>query len=134
MKYNTRIVLAYFDECGLPPAQVEYNFCVGRKWRFDFAWPRWLVALEVEGGIFTRGAHSSVQGILRDIEKYNAAAAYGWRVLRVVPENLCMQDTVNLILRTMGLTLGKGASPKSSEGAASATTEQAKCRSDRSPG
>jgi hypothetical protein len=43
-----------------------------------------------EGGIFRKagGAHRSVQGILRDIEKTNAAVEYGWRVLRVTSKAL----------------------------------------------
>ena len=65
----------------------EYVFdATGRKWRFDFAWPGpgHRIAVECEGGIFTRQAHGSISGILRDIEKYNAAQVQGWRVFRVV--------------------------------------------------
>lgn len=94
MKYNEKIVCAYFQECGLPPLALEYKFCPGRNFRFDFAWPQAKVALEVEGGIFTRGAHGSVSGILRDIEKYNLAACWGWRILRVLPKDLCTHCTV----------------------------------------
>lgn len=54
-----------------------------RDWRFDFAWPEQMVAVECEGGIYTRQAHGSISGILRDIEKYNAATSLGWRVFRV---------------------------------------------------
>jgi very-short-patch-repair endonuclease len=42
-----------------------------------------MVAVECEGGIYTRQAHGSISGILRDIEKYNAATSLGWRVFRV---------------------------------------------------
>jgi len=99
MKYKTQIVLAYFASCNLPKPEQEFLFAksLGRKWRFDFAWPEHKIALEVEGGIFTRGAHGSITGITRDIEKYNAAACLGWRVLRVVPDNLCMLETVYMI-------------------------------------
>jgi len=52
MKYNPTIVLAYFKDCGLPEPVVEHLFEVGRKFRFDFAWPAQRVALEVQGGLF----------------------------------------------------------------------------------
>jgi len=75
---------------GLPLPQPEYNFSPTRGWRFDYAWIAQKIAVEVEGGIWRRGggAHSHPQNIERDIEKYNAAAVLGWRVLRVVPEKL----------------------------------------------
>ena len=101
MKYNAKIVCAYFQECGLPPPKMEHVFCPERKFRFDFAWTILRVALEVEGGIFIRGAHGSIGGIKRDMEKYNLAASLGWRVLRVTPQQVCMKDTVDLIKRTM---------------------------------
>ncbi|HIP96546.1 MAG TPA: DUF559 domain-containing protein [Anaerolineae bacterium] len=59
-----------------------------RDWRFDFAWPEARVAVECEGGIYTRQAHGSVSGILRDVEKYNAATSLGWRVFRVTRKML----------------------------------------------
>jgi hypothetical protein len=95
--YHPRIVLAWFRECGLPDPEVEHRFHSTRLWRFDFAWPRWKLALEVEGGIFIRGAHGSVGGILRDMEKYNAAAILGWRVLRVLPGEVTLLKTIEMI-------------------------------------
>ena len=71
---------------GLPEPECEYRFAPPRKYRFDFAWPERNVAVELEGGIFTRQAHGSVTGILRDIEKYNLATSLGWRVFRVTPD------------------------------------------------
>lgn len=117
MKYNPKIVLAYFEECGLPRPELEYKFHPERKWRFDFAFLDWAVsdgvrvapipssslALECEGGLWTGGAHGRGSGIVRDIEKYNEAAALGWRVIRVQPRDLCTLATVNLIKRCLGL-------------------------------
>ena len=69
---------------GLPEPVREYPFAqnLGRKWRFDFAWPEAKVALEVEGGLFVRGKHSTGVGIQRDIDKHNMALALGWAVAR----------------------------------------------------
>jgi hypothetical protein len=65
------------------------------------------VALEVEGGIFGhkkkdgarrgKGAHSSVTGILRDIEKYNAAGVLGWRIFRVTPDAMLKTSTIEML-------------------------------------
>lgn len=106
-KYNPKIVLAYFKECGLPEPMLEFKFHPERKWRFDFAFiipsDNTFVALECEGGIYTRGAHGSISGIKRDMEKYNAAAARGWRILRVTPDDLCTQDTVTLLHQALSI-------------------------------
>jgi very-short-patch-repair endonuclease len=56
----------------------EYHFHPTRKWRFDFAWPSQLVAVEIDG----RGRHQTVAGVRADCEKHNEAARLGWRVLR----------------------------------------------------
>ena len=97
MKYNKIIVKAYFQEESVPKPALEYRFHPVRKWRFDMAWPAYHVALEVEGGTWTGGAHGRGSGIARDIEKYNAAACLGWWVLRVTPNDLCMLKTVKML-------------------------------------
>jgi hypothetical protein len=62
----------------------EHKFFLGKSWAFDLAWRRLFVAIEGEGGIYQRKpSHSSIDGILRDIEKYNAAQMTGWKVLRI---------------------------------------------------
>lgn len=60
----------------------EYVFHPIRKWRFDFAWPEYRIAVEIEGGIWVKGRHNSPQGFLKDIEKYNMATCLGWQVYR----------------------------------------------------
>jgi len=64
----------------------EYRFAPPRKWRFDFANPQRQIAIEIEGGVYTRGRHTRPTGFLRDIEKYNTATLQGWRVLRCTPQ------------------------------------------------
>jgi len=60
----------------------EHRFDPARRWRFDFAWPDRLLAVEVEGGIWSKGRHSRGAGFEADAEKYNAAVMLGWCVLR----------------------------------------------------
>lgn len=72
---------------GDQPAR-EYEFSRTRKWRFDFAWPESLVAVEIDGGAFSRGRHTRGGGFEKDCEKLNAAALDGWRVFRFTPQML----------------------------------------------
>ncbi|HAX26171.1 MAG TPA: hypothetical protein DCX80_14215 [Chloroflexi bacterium] len=67
----------------LPTPVTEWRFHPVRRWRFDLAWPDRMLAVEVQGGIYRGGGHTSVAGLKRDIEKSNAATMLGWRVLLV---------------------------------------------------
>jgi very-short-patch-repair endonuclease len=71
-------------QVGLPKPEREYRFHPPRLYRADFAWLEQKLLVECEGGIFRRGGgwHQSVGGYLDDLEKYNLATLYGWRVLR----------------------------------------------------
>ena len=82
----------------LPPYKTEYKFAPDRKFLADYAWPKQRLIVEVEGGIFGTGkpcptckhrkggAHGSIKGILRDIEKYNLATSMGFVIFRFGPE------------------------------------------------
>lgn len=70
----------------LPQPEYEYAFYPTRQWRFDAAYPELGIAIEIEGGAFTRGAHNRPKRFLSDMEKYNAAQYLNWRLLRVVPD------------------------------------------------
>lgn len=84
---------------GLPEPTREYRFAPPRRWRFDFAWVEQKIALEVEGGIWTKGRHTRGKGFLGDMAKYNEAVLMGWRLLRCTPKNIEDKDAVKLILR-----------------------------------
>lgn len=66
----------------------EVLFHSKRKWRFDFANLQYKVAVEVEGGAYTKGRHTRPKGFIADMEKYNAAAELGWIVLRYTPQQM----------------------------------------------
>lgn len=57
----------------------EYRFLEKRRFRFDFAWPGQLVAVELDGGQWV--AHGGRHNRDSDRVKKNLAAAHGWRVL-----------------------------------------------------
>ena len=74
---------------GLPVLPItEYRFSPPRRWRFDFAWPTWMIAVEQEGGVWIQGRHSRGAGMVKDMEKYNTAALLGWRVFRFTPQQI----------------------------------------------
>ena len=79
----------------------EYRFHDKRKWRFDYAIPEHKTAIEVEGGVWTGGRHTSPQGFLGDMEKYNTATVMGWRVLRTTPDKLLTNETLAMIRKSM---------------------------------
>ena len=64
----------------------EHKFHPERRWRFDFAAVGCQVALEIEGGVWSKGRHVNPQGFINDCIKYNSAAALGWSVIRVTPQ------------------------------------------------
>lgn len=58
----------------------ELRFDPERRSRFDFAFPKHKVAVEIEGGNFVRGRHARGAGRMKDQEKHNRATRQGWRV------------------------------------------------------
>jgi len=91
------VFLALLKAKGLPQPVQEYRFHPTRQWRLDMAWPESKVALEVEGGIWTRGRHARGAGMMADMDKYSWAAVMGWCLIRRVPSNLCGEATFTLL-------------------------------------
>lgn len=79
----------------LPEPVREYRFAPDRRWRFDFAWPApIMLAVEVEGGVWSGGRHTRGAGYTADMEKYNRASVLGWRVLRFTTEQVKRGEAV----------------------------------------
>lgn len=88
-------------QAGLGVAEMEYRFHPVRKWRFDLAFPppreyRSGLAIEVEGQV-----HSIRDKRARDMEKSNEALLLGWRVLRVLPEQVKSGEALELVRRAL---------------------------------
>lgn len=77
------VLEAFCAQNGWPPPQFEYRFHTERKWRFDACFPEKMLAIEVDGGLYSNGRHSRGAGRERDLEKLNEALLLGWRVLVV---------------------------------------------------
>jgi len=72
---------AYGDiQFGPPRREVSFALDIGRRWRFDFAWPAYMVAVEIDGGQWKPGGGRHNRD--SDREKVNAAQERGWCVLR----------------------------------------------------
>ena len=63
-------------------------YAVGRKMRADFGLPAERILIEVQGGVYTRQAHSSISGILADNERLNLATINNWRMMRFTPDQI----------------------------------------------
>ena len=86
-------------QVGLPRMEHDYRFAahlVGlgpgirarikaaglHDWRFDFADVDRKIAIECEGGTWSKGAHTRGGGYESDCDKYNHAQRLGWVVYR----------------------------------------------------
>lgn len=95
--------LALLHSVGVPLPVAEYRFHPVRMWRWDYAWPDHRLALEQDGGVWTRGRHGRGSGIVKDHEKRNAGALLGWRLLLVTPKQLATFDTARMIGAALAL-------------------------------
>jgi hypothetical protein len=91
---------------GLPAPVEQYAFAreYGRQFKWDFAWPEKMVALEVDGGRFIgRGGSGAVMsrtaplgyhGSVDDNRKRNLANLLGWTVLVYTPEMMASGEAI----------------------------------------
>lgn len=81
----------------------EHRFHPTRKWRFDFAHPEKLIAVEVEGVTCwgAIGRHQNPKGYEADCEKYAEALILGWRVLRVTQGMVKSGMAISLLQRLL---------------------------------
>lgn len=82
---KVRFELLFDQQCrgvGLPRAEPEWGFHPTRQWRFDRAWPAFKVAVEIDGGVFSKGRHTRGLGYEEDCVKMAEALLLGWSVYR----------------------------------------------------
>lgn len=80
-KYNRESFPALCRSHGLPQPIPEVRFHPDRLWRFDWLFPG-KIAVEIQGGVWSRGKHGRGEGIVKDYEKMNAAQTMGFIVLQ----------------------------------------------------
>lgn len=77
----------HLDELRIPYWR-QYRYVPGRQFRADFGIPERKLLIEVQGGVFSRRAHGSITGVLKDNERLNQATLQGYRVLRFTPDEV----------------------------------------------
>ena len=82
----------------LPQPVREYKF---HNWRYDFAWPRLKVFVEIDGGTFNGGDHARGKGYQRDCKKNNQAQVEGWAVLRADREMVGTYDFAQIVKKML---------------------------------
>ena len=87
---------------GGPPLEREYRFHHKRRWRADFAQVEARVLIEVEGGIWVNGRHNRAAGFNADLEKYLEAGLLGWRVFRLGPDQITIENVSRLERQVRG--------------------------------
>lgn len=100
------IVLNSVEGSAIPRPVREYVFAPPRRFRFDFCWLNYKVAAEMEGGIWSHGAHNRPMHFTSDCDKYNLAAVLGWRVLRFTTEHFKRdyKEIIDTVKGTLCLT------------------------------
>jgi hypothetical protein len=90
----------------------EFKFDANRGWRFDWAFPKQQVAVEVDGGLWAGkrgGGHNSPSGYQDDCYKLNRATESGWQVFRFTIPMLtddgytCCQQVWNTIINRVNI-------------------------------
>lgn len=95
---------------GLMFAKTEF----GRKWQMDFAWPQFMLFVEIEGmgvelrcrkcfgkELIMRGRHGSVGGFKEDMIKYNSATLLGWNQLRFAASDVKSKEPIKTTVRVL---------------------------------
>lgn len=77
-----------------PELKREHRFHSVREWRCDFAHTDTQVAIEIEGGTWSKkkkSRHSTGLGFSDDCKKYNAANLCGWTVFRLTSDMITLE-------------------------------------------
>jgi very-short-patch-repair endonuclease len=86
----------------------EFRFWPERRFRADFAVTNCKhathvgtacmpILVEVDGGAFSGGRHTSGPGFRRDLEKHNAMTMLGYKCLRFLPEQVTSGAALQVI-------------------------------------
>lgn len=98
--------LNLFGEEAKEGVEQEYQFHKTRRWRFDFAWPSKMVAVECDGMVWQAGGGRHNTDADRD--KINNAVKIGWRVLRFSGKQIKSDPVkcIELLKSTLGIIPG----------------------------
>jgi len=83
--------------------ETEFKLISGRRFRWDVAFPAHRLLVEIQGGIWSVGGHSTGTGITRDCEKNNLAVLAGYRCLMVTGEHIRTGQALKWIRQALGV-------------------------------
>lgn len=126
-KMNERLLYEILNDAYPGEWETDVTFLEGLKFRGDAVNRKRKVVIEIDGGIFpfyitlksgkrvltTKGGHSSIDGILRDIKKNNAITRNHWSLLRYTPQQL--KDSPHQIIYDVRMTCGISDDPTSTQ-------------------
>lgn len=87
---------AYARSLDLPEAVKQYRFSPSRRFKFDRCYMDQKVAIELDGGVYSGGAHVRGKGYESNREKDNLAIELGWVVLHYTSKQL-RSDPVGVV-------------------------------------
>ena len=80
----------------------ELMLIPGRRFRFDFLVIGTNLIVEVEGGTWSGGRHTTGAGFKSDCWKYNKALELGYRVLRYTTDMVTKGEALAQIVEVLG--------------------------------
>lgn len=99
--YLELILKNRLERARLPLGESQFYFVPGRLHRFDRAWPDHMVAVEVQGGVWSDEGHGRKSMVAKDCAKLALAAALGWRVLPVTKDMIQSGLAIELIAQAL---------------------------------
>lgn len=97
-KQREQIFFKKLNDNGIEMPEKEFVFHKKRKWRFDYCFVKLGIAIEIEGAVWQNGRHTRGSGFIKDMEKYNEAAIYGYSLLRSTPNDFYKDSFVNKVV------------------------------------
>lgn len=93
----------------------EFQFSQYR-YRFDYCWPQFKVAVDIQGGIYhnrkkgRQSGHVSIKGMENDMMKINLAQSLGWVMLQLSPRKIKQQPyyVAETIVKCVQLQIQRG--------------------------
>lgn len=85
----------------LPLPETQFKPFDTDKRAFDFVWLDKTLLVEVQGGTWTKGAHTRGKGYRRDVEKHNDAVLDGWTVLWFTSDMLDDESALDTLRKVL---------------------------------
>lgn len=83
----------------------EYCAIAGRKLRWDFYIPAVNLLVEIQGGTWIRGGHTTGNGIQRDCRKMDEAVLAGYNVMHFTTRDVDDGYAIDAVIRMIGMEL-----------------------------